>query len=318
MRMRGMTTRGHDGASLRRAGILASTAGILGEVAHGLVDAALPQTCVACNQWLPSGTGVACQACHDQISHVIALAYCSRCGRTLPRSAIHEEGCARCKSERDWNVAGVARVGLYVPAIRALTVGLKYRGHERMAGYMASWLAAALRERGWLPDLEALVPVPMHWLRRAQRPCDHARVLADALGQHLGIPVVQPVQRTKHSPSQIGLTSRLARFENVKGCFGPRRRYLPWWTRPDVHGKTVCIVDNLMSTGATIIEVSKVLRRAGAKPIYAAVIARPAAPGDPRMRIIPESGSLAVPPVFADSLETSRTAAGGIPLRSDP
>lgn len=245
------------------AGVLTSAAGVFRDVAHGLLDAALPQTCVACEQWLPSGAGVACQACHDQISTVIALPYCSRCGRTLPRPAIHEDGCARCKSEYHWNVAGVARVGLYTPAIRSLTVGLKYRGHERLADYMADWLAAALRERGWLEGLDALVPVPMHWLRRAQRPCDHSRVLTEALARRVKLPVVRFVRRVKNSPSQTGLTSRAARFENVKGCFGPPRWYLPLWSKPDVRGKIVCIVDNLVSTGATVMRTSKVLRRAG-------------------------------------------------------
>ena len=301
-----------------RAGILTNAAGIVGDVAHGLLDAALPQTCVACGQWLPSGAGVACPACHSQIGVVMALPYCSRCGRTLPRSAIHEDGCARCKSEQHWNVAGVARVGLYTPAIRSLTVGLKYRGHERMADYMASWLAAALRGRGWLPALDALIPVPMHWLRRAQRPCDHARVLADALARRLKLPVLRPVQRTKHSPSQTGLTTRAARFENVKGCFGVPRWYVPPWPKPSVRGKTVCIVDNLMSTGATIIEVSKVLRRAGAKRVFAAVIARPAATGDPGMRIIPESAVPEATRAFPDFPATVHKAAAEIPQHTSP
>ena len=58
-------------------------------------------------------------------------------------------------------------------------------------------------------------------------------------------------------------------------------------------GKTVCIVDNLMSTGATVTEVSKVLRRAGAKRIYAAVVARPAAPGDPLAAVLPDEELMA-------------------------
>jgi predicted amidophosphoribosyltransferase len=214
------------------------------------------------------------------VKAALALPYCPRCGRTLPRPAIHEDHCARCKSEPFWNVAGVARVGLYTPALRSALLGLKYRGRERNAGYLADCLAAAVRAQGWLEQLDALVPVPMHWLRRAQRPCDHARLLTEALAERVKVPVIRLVRRVKHSPSQTGMVTKTARFENVRGCFAPPRWDWPW-RKQSLAGKTVCIVDNLMKTGATVTEVSKVLRRAKAKLIYTAVVVRPASPGDP-------------------------------------
>jgi ComF family protein len=268
--------------------LVADAATRLGRLARGFVDAALPQTCAACGEWTPGSTGPVCAACDDEVSAVMASPYCPRCGRTLPRPAIHADCCARCKDERFWNVAGVARVGLYAPVLRALLVGLKYRGRERNAGYLTEWLSAALRAQGWSASIDALVPVPMHWLRRMQRPCDHAQVLAERLGQRMHVPVMRLVRRVRHAPSQTGLVSKTARFENVKGCFAPPAWYAPPWPKPDFARKTVCIVDNLLSTGATITEVSKVVRRAGAKRIYAAVVARPAAPGDPRFAQLPD------------------------------
>jgi ComF family protein len=261
----------------------------LRDLGRGVLDAALPQTCVSCGVWLPGGNGLACAGCHTEIATAFLRPGCPRCGRTLPRASIHEDYCARCRTEQFWNVAGVARVSAYEPAIRPIVLGLKYRGQERNAHYLAEWLAAALQDRGWLDGLDALVPVPMHWLRRWQRPCDHARVLAEALGQRLKIPVVRFVRRARHSPSQIGISSKAQRFENVRGCFAPAR-----WRRPDFIGKTVCIVDNLIATGATIHEVSKVVRQLGARRIYAAVIARAAAPGDPVASLVP--ADLEVPP----------------------
>lgn len=252
---------------------------------RGVLDAALPQTCVACGEWIPGAARLACDACHRQIIAALNRPYCPRCGRTLQREAIHEDRCARCRTERFWNVAGVTRVATYIPAIRPIVLRLKYGGRERNADYLADLLTAALRASGWAEELNALVPVPMHWLRRGQRPCDHARVLTEALARRIRVPVLRLVRRAKHSPSQTEITSKSQRFENVKGCFAPPWwwwRYAPsWWPRPDVRGKTVCIIDNLLVTGATVHEVSKVLRRAGAKRIYAAVLARPAAPGDP-------------------------------------
>lgn len=251
----------------------------LRNAAGGLLDAALPQTCAACGIWVPAGTPAVCPACDAALTRAWLRPYCPRCGRTLPTAAIHGHRCARCEHERYWNLAGVARVGLYDRPLRQLLVRLKYHGHERNATPLADRLAQAMRGSGWLRDLDALVPVPMHWLRRLQRPCNHARVLSEALSRRTGVPTRALVRRVKYGRSQIGIETHAARFENVRGCFAPAR-----WGAGLVHGRTVCIVDNLMKSGATVTEVAKALRRAGAKRIYAAVAARPRSSNDPWSR----------------------------------
>jgi predicted amidophosphoribosyltransferase len=258
-----------------------TTSAALRSLGSGLLDALLPQTCAACGEWIDAQQGLVCGACDAAVRAGLTRPYCSRCGRTVPSPAIHEDGCARCKTESFWNVAAIARVGGYTPAVRRLAVGLKYRGSERNAEYLADRLVQAMSAAGWLPELDALVAVPMHWLRRGQRPCDHAAVLAEALSRRIRRPVIRPVRRARHAPSQANIASKTVRFENVRDCFAPPRWWLPPWPKPRLTGWTVCIIDNVVSTGATITEVSKVLRRAGAKRIYAATIARPAAPGDP-------------------------------------
>ena len=151
---------------------------------------------------------------------------------------------------------------------------------------MAGLLAAVIRKQSWAYEIEALVPVPMHWLRRLQRPCNHANVLATETGKRLGVPVIPAVGRTRHGRSQVDLPSMTQRFKNVEGCFAIRAGWLDRlsWRGTSVKGRTVCIIDNLAKTGATLYEVSKVLRKAGAKRIYAAVVSRPASPGDPVSR----------------------------------
>jgi ComF family protein len=246
-------------------------------VLGSLVDALLPQTCVGCDRWIAGGDLPACPECRAALETTRALPYCPRCARTMSPFSIHENRCARCRTERFWNVAGVARVGEYrEESLRRLLVGLKFTGGERQAEYLGELLAGALGKQRWIAEVEALVPVPMHRLRRWQRPCDHARLLAEAVSRRLRIPVRKAtVRRVKYSISQMRTLSQAERFRNVKGCFGPTR-----W--PRIAGKTVCIIDNLLVTGATIREVSKVLRKAGAKRIYAAVVARASPPGDPQ------------------------------------
>lgn len=243
---------------------------------------------MACGVPVPSELGAICADCHAEATGLLTAAYCPRCGRTLSASAIHEDGCARCRTERHWNVRAVARVGLYNDTLSRLLVGLKYAGQLRSAPYLGGLLADAIRATPWGATIDALVPVPMHWLRRLERSCDHAAVLAQATARRLGLPVLEEVARVRGGPSQLAQPSATQRLENVKGAFGPRRRWVARWlaraARSRVVGRTVCIIDNLLYTGATVCEVSKVLRRLGANRIYAAVVSRPDAPADPPIR----------------------------------
>jgi ComF family protein len=253
------------------------------QVAGGLADVLLPQTCVLCGTWISGGASLACPACSETVRAAFTRPYCPRCGRTLPRAAIHADHCGRCRTEHFWNLRGIARVSTYEPGVRQALLELKFRGQERIAAYLADRLAEAIRSCSWGPALDALVPVPMHWLRRWQRPCDHALLLTRELARRLRLPVMRIVRRTQHRPSQTTLLSKSQRFENVQGSFG-----LPRWRPPDLALKSVCVVDNLILTGATVCEMSKTLRRGGARRIYAATVARAAPPGDPPSRIPPD------------------------------
>ncbi len=193
----------------------------------------------------------------------------------MPPTAFDQDGCARCRHEAYWNIAGLIRLGAYEPPLTPLILGLKYAGHERNAELAADRLADAVRARRLQPRFDHVIPVPMHWLRRLQRPCDHADILAVALALRLKLPVLRAAKRTKHTPSQTGMLTKQQRFENVKGCFRIRR-----WCAAKLRGRCMLLVDNLVATGATVCEVAKALHVAGARKIYVAVIARTAPPGE--------------------------------------
>lgn len=246
-----------------------------GSVLRDTVDTIVPDMCAACGQPQTVGRVPLCADCDAARVERSALSMCPRCARIVRPEAVHGDRCYRCQREPSWNIAGIACVGPYEHPLAPVLLGLKFGGHERNADALADWLAQAIERRPWCGEIDLLVPVPMHWLRRMQRPCRHADVLCAALSRRMRIPMSRAVARTRYSPSQMHVPSRNDRFENVHGCFGPRR-----WPAPRVTGLTVCIVDNLLMTGATVHEVSKVLRKAGAKRIYAAVAARSRAPND--------------------------------------
>jgi ComF family protein len=234
---------------------------------HGLLDSVMPQTCVACGHWTEGERGPLCGPCAAEMDRLARLPACGRCGRIGNPLMFDGRGCGRCRRERFWNIAGLAHHGPYRGLLERLITGLKFGGDLRCAEVLGRRMADAIARRRWEDRPDVLVPVPMHTLRRMHRPLDHAHTLAAVVGRRLRIPVQRAaVRRVRHGPSQTGLDSSQSRFENVLGCFAAA-------PRADVSGRVVCIVDNLVVSGATIYEVSKVLRKAGARRIYAVVAA---------------------------------------------
>lgn len=169
---------------------------------------------------------------------------------------------------------GLARVGAYHDPLRGMLLRLKYHGDPRAGELCGRLLADAIADAPWAGRIEQLVPVPMHYWRRLQRPGNHAEQLARVIARYLRLPLRRAaIHRPRYAPSQTEARSRTERFRHVRDSFAPSRR-------PGVAGKRVCIVDNLVVTGATLHEISKVLRRAGASEIYAAVVARSESTGD--------------------------------------
>lgn len=256
------------------------------DAAFGMMDSIFPCTCLGCEIWIRSENAPLCPACAGLIEAQRTISTCPQCARSINPLSIREGSCAACRSEPFWNVVEIARVGAYEEPLRSMLIRLKYQGRQRDADFLGELLAQRLLATSWCRQIDVFVPVPMHILRRLQRPVDHAVVLAEACVRKLR--TMQPttwnavlsqalVRRSRYAPSQTNMPTRQARFENIRDSFAPRRR-----TARLLAGKHVCIIDNLLVTGATIHEVSKILRRHGAKKIYGAVVARAPTPGDAR------------------------------------
>ena len=110
------------------------------------------------------------------------------------------------------------------------------------------------------------MPIPAHWLTKLIRGNDHAGTLAEDLGHLTSKPVLSSLTAGRMVRRQVGLNA-MQRRENVKGLFRVR-------TTLDLAGCTLCLVDDVTTTGATLCEAARVLQAAGVARVYAAVVAK--------------------------------------------
>jgi ComF family protein len=152
----------------------------------------------------------------------------------------------------------------YEAAVVALVTGAKFDGRLNLARLLGQCLADRVREMD-PPRPDALVPVPLHAARLRTRGYNQALEIARVVGRELALPVDRSCcVRVLETPPQAGLDER-ARTRNVRGAFlaqGP----LPW--------RHVAILDDVVTTGSTVAELSRVLRRAGAVRIQVWAVAR--------------------------------------------
>lgn len=258
---------------------------------NAIVDTVFPQICAGCGEWVRTRERALCRRCRRRIVALTEIPFCGRCGRTGSIDTLHEDGCARCRAEKHWNLSGLVRVGPYHGALKRMTLQLKYGGDLRAARELGRTLSQVLRQCSWVDELDALVPVPMHWKRRMQRPCDHSLLLAQQMGPVLRIPLLRCIRRVRYTPSQMDLAVRSQRLANVRHCFAPGSA--GWSFRSyDLRGKSVCIVDNVLGSGATLCECARAARVAGAAKVYGAIICRGRVPGGPNSALDDFPGDL--------------------------
>jgi ComF family protein len=234
----------------------------LRRVGRGLVDVALPPRCLACGEIVEEPDAL-CGRCWGGITF-FAPPWCAGCG--LPFAHPMDEGavCADCARERRaWDRARA--VLRYDKRSRELVLGLKHADQTHVAGAFGRWMQRAGGEV--LADAELLVPVPLHWTRLFRRRYNQAALLAHAIHAAGGPPVAADcLLRRRRTPSQ-GHLGPLARERNVRSAFAVRRPAA-------VAGRRLVVVDDVMTTGATVDECARVLKRAGAAAVGVLTLAR--------------------------------------------
>lgn len=209
--------------------------------------------------------------------HFIMAPYCRRCGVPLdPADYIDleaEQDCAACIA--DPPIFGAARAALvYDDVSRGVVLRLKHSGDRSGLKLMARWMAAAA------PDLVAradlITPVPLHYARLVSRGYNQSLHLAAALARLSGKPLAaHPIKRARATPSQAG-RSVSARRRNVAGAFR-----ISTLAGRAVKQRSILLVDDVYTTGATVEACARALLKAGASRVDVATLARVARPSAP-------------------------------------
>ncbi len=207
--------------------------------------------CLLCGE--ESGPELLCAACAAELP---ALAeHCPQCALPSPAGAV----CGSCL-ERPPHYDRTLALWRYEFPCDRLVQALKYRARLALAGFFARSVASRP-----LPEVDLIVPMPLHPKRLAERGFNQALEIARGLARHLGRPIEpRGVLRVKDTPPQTKLPYE-ERTKNVRGAF---------LCTLDLSGASVAVLDDVMTTGATLNELARALKRAGATRVENFVIAR--------------------------------------------
>lgn len=229
------------------------------QVARACADFFVPPACVACRRPLAEHD-MLCPACWLKVDF-IRPPLCHRLGIPLPYGTEQPLVSARALAEPP--VYNRARaVASHTGVMRDLAHNLKYGDQHHVVTLLGRYLHEAGREL--LADSQLLVPIPLARYRLWRRTFNQSAVLANSLSRRCGVPHdPMLLERPRETPSQVG-RSREQRQDNVRGAFKVAEG-----RGIDVYGRNITLIDDVITTGATIDAAADVLRRAGAARVDA-------------------------------------------------
>jgi ComF family protein len=236
------------------------------DVLGGLLQLAYPATCILCKRLTEAEQFPLCAPCRVELASK-AKWVCPRCSASVGPHVNVDTGCSSCCKET-FHFSHAVRFGPYEGHLREAILHMKESVGERIAEMLGTFWA--VHNEPALRDLQAdlVIPVPLHWWRRWRRGHNQSEALAHALAGRLGLPC-RPnwLRRIRNTPKQVEQTPTRRR-ENVHNAF----RAQP---RPELKGRVVMLVDDVLTTGSTASEAARALRKVGAARVVVAVLAGP-------------------------------------------
>ncbi len=227
-----------------------------------LTDLFFPPRCVGCAR----AGFVFCHPCAQLVAPVVAP-ICPHCGRPQSKPV---ELCWSCQlGERD-SLSLVRIATLHSHPLRSAIHALKYERQPELAAPLARYLVAVAQQPPWLeilPYINAVIPVPLHAQRLAERGYNQSALLAGEFSERVGLKMAESwLRRARQTRSQVGLNAA-ERQQNVADAF---------LADSVAAGKRLLLIDDVFTTGSTLAACAQALRQAGAAAVYGLVLSTPA------------------------------------------
>jgi ComF family protein len=247
---------------------LATAGRLLRAAGREIADLVLPPACPVCRVRLGSPAGL-CADCWRKV-RFLERPWCERLGTPLPLDL--GPGILSAAAVADPPVYARARSAVsYEGPVPDLVQALKYGDRTDLAPMLGAWMARAAHEL--VADADLLLPVPLHWTRLARRRFNQAAMLSREVGRLTGLPVATDILlRARRTPPQVGL-GRDGRIRNMHGAF-----VVPAGRIAALAGRRPILVDDVLTTGATLEAAARTLLSAGAIAVDVLTLARVVAP----------------------------------------
>ena len=234
------------------------------ELFQATISLLYPATCTICGKNLRAGRYL-CDECETKAVRIVAP-FCDRCSEPFEGSITSVFSCANCAHRTIYFDAAVAAYrGRGI--VREIIHEFKYARQMHLRHLIGHWLCAALDdERLREVSFDLIVPVPLHPARERERGFNQARLLAESLSAEISLPSRLVLERVRYTTTQTAL-DRSERMENLHNAFRLRKN-------ANVRGLRVLLIDDVLTTGSTLSECARVLKRAGAISVHAATAAR--------------------------------------------
>jgi competence protein ComFC len=239
------------------------------ELKNSLLDFVFPPHCLLCNRLISPEegksdgirpAGLVCQDCWKSLN-VLPHPFCPTCRTFINQST---RRCPKCSESSSLNMN--RSLGLFDPDYQTLLHHFKYKRKISLGKELGKRLGELLIQDEFSKDYAYLMPVPLHSSRERERGYNQSKILAEEISELTLLPLLDKVlKRKKNTRDQTNLNAE-ERERNVRGAFIVRDKLV-------LKGKRIILVDDVMTTGATLKECSRVLKEAGAKEVTGTTVA---------------------------------------------
>lgn len=220
-----------------------------------LLDLIFPPRCVNCRSYTPSKIFV-CEICFSKIK-ILSGIYCGNCRSRLP------DGTKHCHKDFPFVLCGATDYS--DPTIRKMVRGIKFHGLKDLSKPFSELLISYLEREKIKADI--IVPIPLGPKRKRERGYNQSELIAQIVSERTGIVLLDALKRLRETKPQSELTGINERISNVLDSFMLKEDI-------NVKGKDIILLDDVFTSGSTMLQASKALKGGGARRIYALAVSK--------------------------------------------